>query len=280
MSLSFATEKQVAVAAVRRACWLTSSVFNKLVKNETLTKGDKSPVTGISLSTHDIANSNIFAVGDYSAQAVISIILQHAFPDDPIVGEEDAAELRAESGEGMRNRIVELANEALTGELGLGDNADWGIGPGQEKTPAALLDAIDRGNHPGGDSGRKFLFPPVVQYVDLNIAGSFLGMWTIDPIDGTKGFLRGEQYAVCLSLIVDAQVKVGVIGCPNLPIDPENPDSGRGCIFVAVKGQGAEQVSFVHALRIHDRTITSATDKYQRRKPYSSVDPLYLGGKP
>jgi 3'(2'), 5'-bisphosphate nucleotidase len=47
MSLSFATEKQVAVAAVRRACRLTSSVFNKLVKNETLTKDDKSPVTGI-----------------------------------------------------------------------------------------------------------------------------------------------------------------------------------------------------------------------------------------
>lgn len=46
MSLAFATEKQLAVAAVRRACALTSSVFNKLVKNETLTKGDKSPVTG------------------------------------------------------------------------------------------------------------------------------------------------------------------------------------------------------------------------------------------
>ena len=73
-------------------------------------------------------------------------------------------------------------------------------------------------------------------------------MWTIDPIDGTKGFLRGEQYAVCLALIVDAQVKVGVIGCPNMPpADPPlsttgNPEE-RGCIFVAVRGHGAEQVS-------------------------------------
>lgn len=67
-------------------------------------------------------------------------------------------------------------------------------------------------------------------------------MWTIDPIDGTKGFLRGEQYAVCLSLIVDAHVQVGVIGCPNLPFDSLQPDLGRGVIFVAVKGQGAEQV--------------------------------------
>ena len=51
MSHSYATEEQVAVAAVRRACHLTSSVFNRLVKNETLTKGDKSPVTGMNLST-------------------------------------------------------------------------------------------------------------------------------------------------------------------------------------------------------------------------------------
>ncbi|KAG6856206.1 hypothetical protein H0H87_006602 [Tephrocybe sp. NHM501043] len=161
-------------------------------------------------------------IGDYAAQAVISTILNRAFPTDPIVGEEDAAELREESGHGLRDRIIELANEAIVEELGLGDNAEWGIGPGQQQTTDQLLDAIDRGNFPGGRVGR---------------------MWTIDPIDGTKGFLRGEQYAVCLSLIVDSQVQVGVIGCPNLLFDPAQPHLGRGAIFVAVKGQGAEQVT-------------------------------------
>jgi 3'(2'), 5'-bisphosphate nucleotidase len=68
-------------------------------------------------------------------------------------------------------------------------------------------------------------------------------MWTIDPIDGTKGFLRGEQYAVCLSFIVDSIVQVGVIGCPNLPVNPQSSEEGTGCIFVAVRGQGARQVS-------------------------------------
>lgn len=206
MSHAYATEEQVAVAAVRRACHLTSSVFNRLVKNETLTKGDKSPVT----------------VGDYAAQAVISSILHHAFPGDPIVGEEDASDLHAEEGRLMRDRIIELANEALTAELGLGDSATWGIGPGQVKSAEELLDAIDRGNHPGGRDGR---------------------MWTIDPIDGTKGFLRGEQYAVCLSLIVDAKVQLGVIGCPNLPVDPVAPERGIGCIFTAVRGHGAQQLT-------------------------------------
>ncbi|KAK2465004.1 hypothetical protein APHAL10511_003080 [Amanita phalloides] len=206
MSLSYEAERQFAVAAVRRACQLTSTVFDKLVKNETLTKGDKSPVT----------------VGDYAAQAVISSMLGRAFPQDHIVGEEDASDLRADSGVALRKRIAELANDCLTAELTLGDNVEWGLGPGNERSTAELLDAIDRGNHAGGRTGR---------------------MWTIDPIDGTKGFLRGEQYAVCLALIVDAQVKVGVIGCPNLPIMSSVEPGKKGCIFVAVRGHGAEQVT-------------------------------------
>lgn len=67
-------------------------------------------------------------------------------------------------------------------------------------------------------------------------------MWTLDPIDGTKGFLRGEQYAVCLALLVDAKVQVGVMGCPNLPVDASNPGGPKGCLFIAVRGRGAEQV--------------------------------------
>lgn len=63
----------------------------------------------------------------------------------------------------------------------------------------------------------------------------------MDPIDGTKGFLRQGQYAVCLGLIQDGQVVVGVIGCPNLPVDPKasSPSEPKGVLFVAVKGQGA-----------------------------------------
>ena len=94
-------------------------------------------------------------VGDFAAQALISSILYRAFPDDPIVGEEDASDLRAESGKEMKDRIVELANEALTYELELGDNRIWGIGPGEQQSDAHLLDAIDRGKYEGGRIGRK-----------------------------------------------------------------------------------------------------------------------------
>jgi len=53
---------------------------------------------------------------------------------------------------------------------------------------SAVCEWIDRG---GSDYARRF--------------------WTLDPIDGTKGFLRGDQYAVALALVVDGKVQVGVL---------------------------------------------------------------------
>ena len=69
-----------------------------------------------------------------------------------------------------------------------------------------------------------------------------VGFWCLDPIDGTKGFLRGEQYAVCLALVRDGEVQLGVLGCPNLPVDAAQPAGPRGALFVGVRGQGAYQV--------------------------------------
>ncbi len=57
--------------------------------------------------------------------------------------------------------------------------------------------------------------------------------WVLDPIDGTKGFLRGDQYAIALALIDDGDVVLGVLGCPNLP----NSDGSTGATFVAVPGR-------------------------------------------
>lgn len=60
--------------------------------------------------------------------------------------------------------------------------------------------------------------------------------WVLDPIDGTKGFIRGMQYAIALALIEDGEVVLGVLGCPNLRYsDNYEP----GLIAYAVKDQGA-----------------------------------------
>lgn len=63
--------------------------------------------------------------------------------------------------------------------------------------------------------------------------------WTLDPIDGTKGFLRREQYALCVAKIVGGEPVVGALSCPNLPIDFSDPSKGKGVVISGAKGGGA-----------------------------------------
>lgn len=140
-------------------------------------------------------------VADFGAQAVVGHLLAAEFPHVPMVGEEDAAALRDPKNATLAAKVHEAVRQVLPDLSG-----------------DEVLAAIDRGVYEGGRTGRH---------------------WTLDPIDGTKGFLRLEQYAVALALIEDGEVVLGVLGCPNLPHDPRNPEGGVGCVMVAVKGEGA-----------------------------------------
>ncbi|MDX1436909.1 MAG: inositol monophosphatase family protein, partial [Anaerolineales bacterium] len=88
--------------------------------------------------------------------------------------------------------------------------------------------------------------------------------WTLDPIDGTKGFLRGDQYATAFALIEDGLVRIGVIGCPNLG-DPHDAAAGAaGTLVVAARGQGAWATSLENpgeysSLKVSDRSDPSRT---------------------
>lgn len=70
-------------------------------------------------------------------------------------------------------------------------------------------------------------------------AGTSRRYWTLDPVDGTKGFLRGGQYVVALALIENFTPVLGVIGCPNLNEQAEQELGGPGVAAYAVRGQGA-----------------------------------------
>lgn len=48
----------------------------------------------------------------------------------------------------------------------------------------------------------------------------------LDPIDGTRGFVGMRQYAVCLGMLQDGEVVLGVLGCPNLPQAVVGDDDG------------------------------------------------------
>ncbi|WVQ72478.1 3'(2'),5'-bisphosphate nucleotidase [Cryptococcus sp. DSM 104548] len=152
-------------------------------------------------------------VADLSAQSLISLHLLEHFPKDPIIGEEDTSELRVNGP--LRERVVGLVNDGLKREEGWGKDKVF--------SEEEILSAIDAGSAEGGPKGR---------------------FWTIDPVDGTSGFIRHQQFAVCLALIEDGVVQVGVIGCPNLGPEPakigeEIIPNGKGVLMVAVRGEGS-----------------------------------------
>jgi 3'(2'), 5'-bisphosphate nucleotidase len=151
----------------------------------------------VSAETMQKRDKSPVTVADFASQAVVCKALIEALPGARIVGEEDSAELRedSEAAETLRASIAQNAGLSVD----------------------AALAAIDQGNWSPDDSTEK-----PARY------------WTLDPIDGTKGFLRGEQYAVALALIEDGQVVLGVLGCPNL--------DQAGLMMAATRGGGAVQL--------------------------------------
>ncbi|MCX8063970.1 MAG: 3'(2'),5'-bisphosphate nucleotidase [Candidatus Hydrogenedentes bacterium] len=63
--------------------------------------------------------------------------------------------------------------------------------------------------------------------------------WVLDPVDGTKGFLRGGQYAISLAYVEEGRVKAGFLVCPRLGLPELLGVATSGCIFFAEDGKGA-----------------------------------------
>lgn len=138
-------------------------------------------------------------VADFGSQALICAALHASFERDAVIAEEDSSAFRDDKQAPIRQSVIEALRDC---ELHVDVDG--------------LCSLIDRGRT------RAF-------------CNRF---WTLDPIDGTKGFLRAEQYAIALALIVDGQIEVGILGCPNLPLTAQD-DATRGAIFFAVRGRGA-----------------------------------------
>ncbi|KAL5157202.1 putative PAP-specific phosphatase, mitochondrial [Glycine soja] len=157
-------------------------------------------------------------VADFGVQALISFELNKLFPSIPLVAEEDSAFLRT------RN-LAGTVLDAVT------DTASSTCKP---LTQDDVLEAIDRG---GKDA---FLF-----------GSKPATYWVLDPIDGTRGFLKAGKalYVVGLALVVEGEIVIGVMGCPNWEEDLSEKSSveieegwdslgGSGTVMIAHKGCG------------------------------------------
>src|SRR5512139_1454489 len=122
-------ETRFAMQAVQQASLLVKQVQAEMAA-QTLTKGDRSPVT----------------VADFASQALVGFLLAQTFPDDPLVAEEDAQELRDPAQRAILDKVSGFVQRVLP-----------------EATPKRVCSWIDRG---GSETGERF--------------------WTLDPIDGTK----------------------------------------------------------------------------------------------
>lgn len=149
---------------------------------------------------------------DYALQAIVVAGLRATSPDGrcPLIGEEHADALVA----ARRPDAERLVVDAIRSVLGWRSHAD-------------ALRSID-GDDPRPGEAR----------------------WTIDPIDGTKGFLLGAQCSICLALIDGSRVAVGVLGCPRMgPTgDAAVHRDGPGVVYAAARGEGAFELDAAGAV--------------------------------
>jgi 3'(2'), 5'-bisphosphate nucleotidase len=143
-------------------------------------------------------------VADLASQVAASMVLRRAFgPSLALVAEESADEAESLGGQPMMELVA-----SVLGRGGLSADAD------------GVRRSLSLGGHAGGGAGR---------------------FWTIDPLDGTKGYLRGGQFAVAVALVEDGVPVVGALGLPRL--EASGTGAGRGVVVMAVRGAGAHQRS-------------------------------------
>lgn len=155
------------------------------------------------LNSLDKDDKSPVTIADWASQAVVALELGPVLAKTPLVGEEEASALRAPESAPLLAQVVDAVSRAL----------------GRPVKRQECLAAIDAGR---GAPNKEAFF-------------------TLDPVDGTKGFLRRQQYAISLALIERGEPTFGVVGCPNLP--PEGGDYDRadpvGCLAFAIKDGGA-----------------------------------------
>ena len=138
-------------------------------------------------------------VADFAAQAIVARRLFERFPNAVLVGEESSGALQSEESRATLEQITRFVQL---------------LEP--DATAETVCEWIDRGANE----------PPATY-------------WTLDPVDGTKGFLRKDQYAIALALVENGQVVLGALGCPELEEGVRAAKGGAGSVLLAGRGQGS-----------------------------------------
>jgi 3'(2'), 5'-bisphosphate nucleotidase len=152
-------------------------------------------------------------LADYGAQAILGRALLQAYPNDGVYAEETAAQFQALLTPEQRERVAVLVGEVLGEPVAESDLVRW----------------LDQGQ--GRETER---------------------MWTVDPVDGTKGFISGRRYAVAVGVIEGGLPVAGLLACPGWP-----SRDGQGALFYAQRSAAwAESLAGGKPLRVAVRPST------------------------
>ncbi len=107
--------------------------------------------------------------------------------------------------------------------------------------------------------------------------------WILDPIDGTKGFVRGMHYAIALARIEAGNVVQAVLACPKVACGDD-----EGTLMWAIRGEGAWQAPLfsegpaqrMHVTRghsVHDLRFCESFEKAHSAHGHSAQAAARLG---
>ena len=159
-------------------------------------------------------------IGDFTIQAMLMALLLERFPGDLLVGEESSETLSKEKGQVTLKQMCDLLKPYF---------------------PHVSI-------------------PLICSWLDHGKTEQAERFWTLDPIDGTKGFIRGDQYAIALALVEGPEAKVGALGSPNM--DQLNPltRGKRGTLSMAVLGEGAWSCKLNDMTQFDRLQVSACTD--------------------
>ncbi|GMM35091.1 3'(2'),5'-bisphosphate nucleotidase [Saccharomycopsis crataegensis] len=173
-------------------------------------------------------------IADFAVQSIIISSITQFFPNDKFMAEESSDDL--ETRKDLVSLILKYCKQTDI-EFRQRNLHQFQFEPIVEGSQ--IIESLNKGGYEGGKDAR---------------------FWVLDPIDGTKGFLRNDQFALCLSLMVSNKIRVGINGCPNLPVNikkiiethdfgksnfnlndylKQNPSTAKGLLFTAMENKGS-----------------------------------------
>jgi 3'(2'), 5'-bisphosphate nucleotidase len=133
----------------------------------------------------------------------------------------------------LRSDVVDLVREAGRATMTYYDAPEAaGVREKDDKSPVTLADEVAHGILVDGLRRLDPSIPVVSEEAaadDFETRRSWRRFWLVDPLDGTKEFIkRRAEFTVNVALIDDGEPVLGVVGAPALDL-----------VYWAVKGGGA-----------------------------------------